>query len=378
MNNKYRILIVEDEEEIRENLRIFLEYNGFQVQASCNGQEALDHLKVEKPHIVISDLIMPVMGGLQLLHELNERNMKIPFIVVSAYGTMSTAIEALKNNASDFISKPIDFDYLIQVVNKVLEQTELKLSVASQRQQIENDLKFAARIQQSLLPENVLTPYLSMHYIFRPLIDIGGDYISLYQYDEKRLALALYDVQGHGISAALTATLIHNFLQQILPECHSSSTIIRLTNQFIYKNIGELSMFITMIILYIDLENHIMTSANAGHTPLLFSNCYNDQIIKITSQNPLLGVFPEFNELPVECNTHLAKGNRIILYTDGLTEARNKSGEFWGLDALENQIKQHRNQSSIKCLSFIFNEIDDFQNGCQSDDQTMIVIDIHH
>ncbi len=133
---KYTILYVEDEEEIRENIKIFLNFQGFDVITANDGRQALLLLETNTPHLILTDLIMPNMDGMQLLHSLSEKSLEVPIIVVTAHGTMESAIQALKAGASDFLTKPIDFEYMIKVIQKVLSRRELEIRVQEQQEQM--------------------------------------------------------------------------------------------------------------------------------------------------------------------------------------------------------------------------------------------------
>jgi len=376
MNEKPTILFVEDEEEIRENIRIYLRYKEYEPIVAFNGEHALELLKTHQPDLILSDMVMPKMDGMQLLRNLSKNGMDIPVVIVTAHGTMDSAIAAMKNGACDFITKPIDLDFMVQVINKVLERDELKRQVKKQQEQLDYDMKFAARIQHCLLPPPIQTPAISIDYIFHPLIEIGGDYITMHKFHDKKVAIALYDVQGHGVSAALTATLIHHFLHRLLAQECPLPEILKQTNQFIYDSLGQTHMFITMAIVTIDLDQSIMTVANAGHPDLLFSPNLNGTIERIPSNNSIIGIFKELPTPPSAKQIPLNSGDRLILYTDGVTEANNGNGKYLGVPWLESRIKKYRQYSSTVCLQKIYQELCEFQSDHKHDDLTIVSVDI--
>ena len=101
-----RILIVDDEAGMREFLSIFLEREGFQVEAAQDGQEALQAAEKAPFDLVISDLRMPTMDGVRLLEGLRKFQPEIPVILMTAYASAESAIEAMKLGAYDYITKP--------------------------------------------------------------------------------------------------------------------------------------------------------------------------------------------------------------------------------------------------------------------------------
>ena len=113
---KERILVVDDEIEACRTLKDFMVFKGYEVQTAQNGEEALDKVKSFKPHIVLLDIIMPGMSGIEVLKEIKKIAPKIGVIMVSAVGEEETAKETLKLGAYDYILKPFDLNYLENVV----------------------------------------------------------------------------------------------------------------------------------------------------------------------------------------------------------------------------------------------------------------------
>ncbi|RJP31981.1 MAG: response regulator [Candidatus Omnitrophota bacterium] len=376
MNQKHTLLIVDDEEEIRENLKDFAEFKGFTVLEAGNGREALAHLETHQPDLIISDLMMPEIGGLQLLQELAKRDVGIPVVIMTAFGTMEYAIDAMKNGAADFLTKPIDLSYMMQVVDKILKRSAMERKVKEQQRQLEEDLRHAATIQRCLLPEAIETTRFSFHYRYEPLIAIGGDYLTVHQYSADKVAIALYDVSGHGVSAALTANMVHNQLQQRLAEHRPPSNVIDLLNRFIIRNIGESSMFITMGIVIIDWEEETMRFANAGHPDLLIWRDRERTLQTISSHTPPVGMTPNILGDQNETNLKLAGEDRIILYTDGFLERRNAEGKMLGSQGFQELIKTHCRLRPTDFLRQILDDIDRYSAEAADDDLTLVVVDV--
>jgi signal transduction histidine kinase len=139
-----QLFIVDDEEEIRLSLCDFLEHEGFQVIVAANGAEALKLLDAQFPRVVISDLMMPDVDGIQFLEELTKRKINIPVIIMTAFGTMDHAIQAMKKGASDFITKPIDLDYLLQTIRRVIDRSKMSEKIKEQQQQLIQSEKMAS------------------------------------------------------------------------------------------------------------------------------------------------------------------------------------------------------------------------------------------
>nr|HQH74787.1 response regulator [bacterium] len=160
MSGKGLLLLVDDEEDIRQNLRDYAEMEGYEVLEAENGEEALRILDREQPGVVISDIMMPVMDGLELLKRIHTGGNDVPVIIMTAFGTIERAVKAMKLGAADFITKPIDLDMMLQVVKRVLTRAELEQKVKQQEQQMKEDLHLASMIQRCMLPQNLDTPLL--------------------------------------------------------------------------------------------------------------------------------------------------------------------------------------------------------------------------
>jgi DNA-binding NtrC family response regulator len=118
------ILVVEDEDKLRRVLQLQLETAGFQVLQASTAEQGLK--LAEQADLVLTDLKLPGMDGLGLLASLRRQNSTIPVVVMTAFGTVENAVEAMKSGAADFVMKPFSLDYLMTVVNKALEMRSLR------------------------------------------------------------------------------------------------------------------------------------------------------------------------------------------------------------------------------------------------------------
>ncbi len=119
------ILIVEDEDRQREMLCGFLSDEGYQVRVAGGGEEALAFIKTRYFDLVLLDQKMPGMDGLSVLAEVKQINPELDVILVTAYGTVEAAVNAMKSGASDYLAKPIDLDQLLILINRIAERRML-------------------------------------------------------------------------------------------------------------------------------------------------------------------------------------------------------------------------------------------------------------
>ncbi len=127
---KGRILIVDDEQGIRELLRSEFSKVGFEVFSAVNGEDAISKLQSEKVDVIVTDMKMPKVDGLDLLKFVKEHTPETEVIIITGYATVENALDAMRNGAYDFIQKPFNIDELAALVEKAMEKSELKLLVA--------------------------------------------------------------------------------------------------------------------------------------------------------------------------------------------------------------------------------------------------------
>jgi two-component system, NtrC family, nitrogen regulation response regulator NtrX len=120
-----RILIVDDEQSIRDTLREILDYEGYEIEEAADGEIALKLIKKYNYDVVLCDIKMPKLDGIELLERSKEVAGDLPFIMISGHGTVETAIEATKKGAFDFISKPPDLNKLLITVRNAIEKNSL-------------------------------------------------------------------------------------------------------------------------------------------------------------------------------------------------------------------------------------------------------------
>jgi DNA-binding NtrC family response regulator len=144
-----RILIVDDEENVLALCQTILQKKGYDVQCAATAEEALDRLETELFDVVVTDLKMPGMSGLDLLTKAKALNPSVPFIMLTAFGTVHSAVEAMKEGAYDYLIKPVDNDEFKLVVEKALELHRLQREVARLRSQLQIDLDFQDIVGQS-------------------------------------------------------------------------------------------------------------------------------------------------------------------------------------------------------------------------------------
>jgi DNA-binding NtrC family response regulator len=150
-----RVLVVDDEQIIRESLSFILQKEGYEVEDAPNGQEAYKKVSENPPDIVITDIEMPGMKGVDLLEKISQVSPQTFVIIITAYGSIETAIKALRMGAYDYILKPLDFDELVLRLRRLMEVKRLALENQMLRQEINREYDFHNLIGQSAVMKKV-------------------------------------------------------------------------------------------------------------------------------------------------------------------------------------------------------------------------------
>jgi serine phosphatase RsbU (regulator of sigma subunit) len=219
----------------------------------------------------------------------------------------------------------------IAVDNAQLHESALK------RHALERDLELAHKVQRGLLPGE--PPTLAGYYFFdfyEPANQVGGDYYDYIELPNNRLAVVLADVSGKGVSAALLMAKLSGEVRYCLAsESDPAKAINRINVSF--SRSGWQDRFVTFVLAVLDANKHELTLVNAGHmAPLLRHSQGKVEAVGSDETGLPLGVDGEY-----EYEKHIrpfAPGDFLCLFTDGISEAMNSTGELYGLDRLHDQL----------------------------------------
>ncbi|ABY97609.1 TPA: two-component system response regulator RssB [Pseudomonas putida] len=283
------LLIIDDDDVVRASLAAYLEDSGFSVLQAGNGQQGLQVFEEHQPDLVICDLRMPQMGGLELIRQVSERAPQLPVIVVSGAGVMSDAVEALRLGAADYLIKPLeDLAVLEHSVRRALDRSRLVLENQRYRDKLEaanreleaslhllqEDQTAGRQVQMNMLPES---PWVAGEFAFEhqiiPSLYLSGDFVDYFRVDERRIAFYLADVSGHGASSAfvtvllkfMTTRLMFELRRSKMREFKPSEVLSHINRGLINSKLGK---HVTMVGGVIDEESGLLTYAVGGHLPL--------------------------------------------------------------------------------------------------------------
>ncbi|MFT5782187.1 MAG: sigma-B regulation protein RsbU (phosphoserine phosphatase) [Pseudomonas sp.] len=284
------LLIIDDDNIVRASLAAYLEDSGFNVLQASNGLQGLEIFEREQPDLLICDLRMPQVDGLELIRRLTALGVQAPIIVVSGAGVMSDAVEALRLGAADYLIKPLeDLAVLEHSVRRALDRARLRLENQLYRDQLEaanqelqaslslleEDQKAGRQVQMNMLPD---TPWqvdgLQFAHQIIPSLYLSGDFVDYFRLDEQRVAFYLADVSGHGASSAFITVLLKFMTTRLLYESRRGGVLpaFKPSDVLVYINHSllncKLGKHVTMIGGIVNEQEGTLTYSIGGHLPL--------------------------------------------------------------------------------------------------------------
>jgi serine phosphatase RsbU (regulator of sigma subunit) len=266
--------------------------------------------------------------------------------------------------------------------NQMTGSIENLLQTAAEKKRLEEELRIARQIQMSLLPRGPLdVPGLGITALCVPAREVGGDYYDFFAVGERRMGILIADVSGKGTSAALYMAELKGLMLSLSQIYQSPRQLLIEVNRIISENLDTRS-FITMTYAVIDLDAGVMTFARAGHTPLMYVPSAAGAA-RVLAPNGLVvglripGAHEKFIELLEEDRIELGKGDVLVFYTDGITEAMNSDSDLFGDARLARLLAEHGHLDAADLRERILREIESFVGAAdQHDDMTMILIKV--
>src|SRR5262245_51007557 len=140
-----RILLIDDDESIRKVIGYMLEEK-YAAETAATAAEGLGKFRSQRPDLVLTDIKMPKMSGIELLSELKSIDPSVPVIILTAFATVETAVEAMKLGAADYLTKPISRDELLMTIEKTLKMSRLERENESLRDTLNDRFRFSSII----------------------------------------------------------------------------------------------------------------------------------------------------------------------------------------------------------------------------------------
>lgn len=382
-----KILSVDDELDLEilltQYFRRKIRKGEYEFSFAHNGLEALKMVLEKKDFdIILSDINMPEMDGLTLLTKLNEmRNPALKCIMVSAYGDMGNIRSAMNNGAFDFATKPIDLDDLSRTIEKAIEEIEFVRQSQQEHTQLESiksDLAVAGEIQQAILPKHLPTidnigDYVDLSATMMPAKEVGGDFYDFFKISDTKLGIVMADVSGKGVPASIFMAVSRTLLRATGARGVASNECLNIVNKLLCNESVD-SMFVTVFYGIYDITTGVLKYTNAGHNPPFVIRKATGKVEMLPfSQDIVAGMFDDVTY--TQLDLQLEKGDSLVLFTDGVTEAFNVNGEQFDEEGLEKSLEGQADTSTCDLVKKIVSDVNAFAGEePQSDDITVMAV----
>jgi sigma-B regulation protein RsbU (phosphoserine phosphatase) len=380
-----KILIVDDDEDILDMVDLSLTADGFDVITARNGPEALRRVKEEMPDLILLDISMPDMDGHEVMERLkgDRRTSSIPVIMLTAASDKKDKVRSFSAGADDYVVKPFDADELTARIEAVLSRTRtiryINPLISTMGdwsvEEFGAHLETAVKIQQNLLPkEPPKLEGIQFGNMLESSMTVSGDLYDYIPLDQYRVGVAIADIRGKGLPAALLMVMVRTILRLVSRELESPSEVLKKINDMLQTDTDP-EFFATMIYGILDTRSLTFRYANGGHCSPILANERTKSVKFLREGGLILGVFDFalFEDIEVE----LEEGDLLLLYTDGVTETEDPDEEIYGEERLAGFVRDHLSLSADELCQAIKDELSDFSGTDQrADDMTMVAIKI--
>ena len=368
-----RILIADDQTDLLDALKLLLKGQGIEYDAVTSPEAAIDALSSQPFDLVLMDLnytgdTTSGREGIDLLARVQALDAMLPVIVMTGWGSVDLAVEAMRRGVRDFVQKPWDNAQLLRTLRQEIDAgRERRRADADERRELTEALK----IQRRLLPQQV--PQIDgweLAVSWQPASGVGGDCFDTIRFDESRLALTIADVVGKGIPAALLMSNLQAAVRAFASEAVDPQALCLQVNRILCGNIAE-GRFISFFYCVLDAATGALTYTNAGHyLPILVRA--DGSIERLDVGGPVLGVLPDASY--EQAQIAIGPGDRLLLFTDGITEARNDADEEFGEERLVDAAVANRACSAPALQARLADAVAAFTGGRLQDDATLMVL----
>jgi len=368
-----RILVADDQPHVLDALELLLKSHGYQIDVVSQPARVLQALEANEFDVLLLDMNYSrdtTAGGegLELVSQIRARDPRTPLLVMTAWGSVDLAVEAMQRGASDFVQKPWENYQLLQ---KLEAQVERARSLKRAQRRYDDELREAREIQNNLLPKKLPTVSdYELAGMTQPVRFVGGDYYNVVRVSPTQTVLCIADVAGKGLPAALLMSSLQAALKPLMWQKLPPRELCRRLNR-ILCDITPVGKFISFFYGVLDSEHNRLTYCNAGHNPPIVVRA-DGATSELNAAGAVLGQFPDW--VYEQSDLQLASGDRLILFTDGLVEASNENEEPFGEDRVAAVAQDFPLRSAEQLMDSLMQAAFTHCGGRFQDDASMVVL----
>lgn len=376
---KVRILVADDEMHLLNILKINLELENFHVILAHDGQEALDKALSENPDAVILDVSMPKMDGYDVCRSMRSQNLLMPVIMLTARTQVQDRVVGLGCGADDYVCKPFDMDELLARLRAQLRRMEstkdqIKHLIDNKWDEINTGFLLFEENQPQISRFEANDINVGFHFL--PSGKIGGDFCQLVKLDNNKIMVILGDTVGRGIKSALLMASTFSILYNLARTLESPREVVSEANRIMLETLRSVQKgFVTVFVGLIDQNKREFKFCNAGSFPplIIHRKTMKHELLKTTGV--FIGAYKDAQYR--ESSVNYEKGDRLVLYTDGLLEAENSEKKAFGIKRFYKMLLKNMDHPVKGMPKVLMNRLEEFMGGefILLDDLTFLVME---
>jgi sigma-B regulation protein RsbU (phosphoserine phosphatase) len=366
-----RILIADDQPHVLDALRLLLKSEGFVPEAVSSPAAVMEAVQDRHFDALLLDLNYArdtTSGGegLELLSQVRKLDSSLPVVLMTAWGSIELAVEAMQAGGQDFLQKPWDNDKLLSSLRRQIEKGQV---LRAQKREIEE----AREIQHRLLPVDLPdTCGCDVQVFWKPVMEVGGDYFDAISLGSSKAALCIGDVAGKGLPAALLMSNMQASVRGLAANTPSPAAMCRELNRFVLKNTRS-ERLTTFFYGIHDVAHGLLRYCNAGHIPPFLVR--GDGTLQRLSEGGIVfGVSSDKNY--EEAEVPFGANDRLVLLTDGITEATNAENEEFGERRIIDLLSRYRDLTAADLQTKLLQAVDAFAVDGLRDDATLVTVSL--
>ncbi len=385
-----RVLIADDQPDVLRALHLLLKGQGYATEAVASPTELLEAITHHEFDLLLMDLnyardTTSGREGLDLLAQLQMIESVPPIVVMTGWATVSIAVEAMQRGVSDVVEKPWTNAKLLEILQKqvalgrerresarrTMRENQAHREIASLLQVQDREIAEARSIQEGFLPkETPQLPGYELASAWQSARGVGGDYFDMLSFGGETLGLCIADVAGKGMPAALLMSNLQAAVRGLAsPDLRPDELCARL-NTLLCRNIAS-DRFITFFYAQLDGPARMLRYVNAGHNPPVVLH-RDGSHYRLTEGGGVFGAFP--NQTFAMGTTRLEPGDRVVLFTDGVTEAADAEDQEFGEERLVRLLQENCISTAKEIQAKILQAAGEFCRGAWQDDATLLIL----
>ena len=399
-SNVANVLVVDDNGANCDLLCRYIIRQGHQVTPVSSGSHALSQIKTGKYDLILLDILMPEMNGYEVLEWIRQSEWRhLSVIMISSLDELDSVVKCIEMGAEDYLAKPFNPILLRARIDACLEKKRMRdqevqyldqLAIANEKitklndqLQVENgrlssELDVTRRIQQMMLPrprELAQIEDLDVVGFMKPADEVGGDYYDVIRQDDG-VIIGIGDVTGHGLESGLLMLMIQTAVRTLVEQgCCNHQQFLEIINRTILSNAERMETTRNSTLSLIHYHQGKLKITGQHEEVIIIRSHGEIEYIDTVNLGFPMGLDHDISDFLGKTEVRLHLQDVVVLYTDGITEAENRKGQFYGLERLSQTAAQHRHSSAAEIRDAVVLDLTNYISEHQIfDDITLLVM----